>query len=89
MTRVHAPLIAPALARAAFLGFLVGWSDYLVTLLIGGGQLVTVPILVASSAAGTGNTSVTAVLSVASIVPPLVLLVVLERTGHHRIREET
>ena len=89
VTRVHVPLVAPALARAAFLGFLVGWSDYLVTLLIGGGQLVTVPILVASAAAGTGNTSVTAVLSVASIVPPLVLLVVLKRTGHHRIWEET
>ncbi|MEO6827486.1 MAG: ABC transporter permease subunit [Microbacteriaceae bacterium] len=89
VTRVHLPLIAPALARAAFLGFLVGWSDYLVTLLIGGGQLVTVPILVASSAAGTGNTAVTAVLSVAAIVPPLVFLAVLERTGRHRTREET
>ncbi|TAM71714.1 MAG: ABC transporter permease subunit [Microbacteriaceae bacterium] len=82
--RIHLPLIAPALARAAFLGFLVGWSDYLVTLLIGGGQLVSVPILVASSAAGTGNTSVTAVLSAAAILPPLVLLAVLEPRGRHR-----
>jgi putative spermidine/putrescine transport system permease protein len=84
MTRIHLPLIAPALARAAFLGFLVGWSDYLVTLLVGGGQLVSVPLLVASSAAGTGNTSVTAVLSVTAILPPLILLLALERAGRHR-----
>ncbi len=81
MARIHLPLIAPAVARAAFLGFLVGWGDYLVTLMVGGGQLVTLPILVASSSAGTGNTSVTAILSVAAILPPLLFLLVLQRAG--------
>lgn len=82
--RVHLPLIAPALARAAFLAFLVGWSDYLVTLLIGGGSLVTVPLLVASAASGTGNDGVVAVLSVVALVPPLALLLVLGLTGRRR-----
>ncbi len=32
LLRVHLPLVAPALAAAAFLAFLVAWSDYVVTL---------------------------------------------------------
>lgn len=74
LARVHLPLLAPALARSAFLAFLVGWSDYLVTLLVGGGMFVTVPLLVASAASGTGNDSVVAVLSMTAVLPPLILL---------------
>ena len=80
--RVHLPLMAPALARAAFLAFLVGWSDYIVTLIVGGGQLVTLPMITASLASGIGNDSVVAVLSLAGVVPPLALLIVLARTGY-------
>ncbi|WP_229675805.1 ABC transporter permease [Hoyosella rhizosphaerae] len=75
MRHVQLPLLAPPIATAAFSAFLVGWTDYIVTLLIGGGRLVTVPILVGSFAAGTGNQAVTSALSVAAIVPPLLLLV--------------
>lgn len=82
--RVQLPLIAPALARAAFLAFLVGWSDYLITLIIGGGSLVTVPLLVAASASGTGNDGVVAVLSMAALAPPLGLLLLLGLTGRRR-----
>ncbi|MGA9871694.1 MAG: ABC transporter permease subunit [Rhodococcus sp. (in: high G+C Gram-positive bacteria)] len=77
--RIRIPLLAPALAGAALLAFLVAWSDYVITLLIGGGRLVTVPILVASFASGTGNDAVVAVLSVAAIVPPLLLVIMLAR----------
>lgn len=79
--RVQIPLLAPALSGAAFLAFLVGWSDYVVTLLIGGGRLVSIPILVASFAAGTGNSSVVSALSLAAVIPPLTLLVVVARAG--------
>lgn len=79
--RVHLPLVAPGIARAAFLAFLVGWSDYVVTVLVGGGTLVTLPLLVASFASGVGNDSVVAVLSLSAIVPPLVLLLGLGRFG--------
>ncbi|NUP58109.1 MAG: ABC transporter permease subunit [Pseudarthrobacter sp.] len=83
--RVQLPLIAPALARAAFLAFMVGWTDYLVTLLVGGGSLVTVPLLVASAASGTGNDGIVAVLSVMALVPPLALLLLMGMTGRrHR-----
>lgn len=77
LVSVHLPLMAPALARAAFLAFLVGWSDYIVTLIVGGGQLVTLPMITGSLASGIGNESVVAVLSLAAVIPPLVLLTLL------------
>ncbi|MDJ0349932.1 ABC transporter permease subunit [Cryobacterium sp. PH29-G1] len=72
--RVHIPLVAPALSRAAFLAFLVGWSDYVVTVVVGGGEVVTLPLVTASMAAGIGNDSAVAILSLSAIVPPLALL---------------
>ena len=79
--RVHLPLVAPGLARAAFLAFLVGWSDYVITVLVGGGTIITMPLLVAGSAAGVGNSAVVAVLSISAILPPLLLLLLLGRFG--------
>jgi putative spermidine/putrescine transport system permease protein len=79
MRRIRIPMLAPALTGAALLAFLVGWSDYVITLLIGGGRLVTLPILVASFAAGTRNDAVVAALSIAAVIPPLVLVVLLAR----------
>ncbi|MDJ0396139.1 ABC transporter permease subunit [Rhodococcus sp. G-MC3] len=84
--RIRIPLLAPALAGAALLAFLVAWSDYVITLLIGGGRLVTVPVLVASFAAGTGNDSVVAALSVAAVVPPLLLVLMLARLRRRVVR---
>ncbi|MBA3310939.1 MAG: ABC transporter permease subunit [Nocardioidaceae bacterium] len=73
--RVRLPLLAPGLAAAAFLAFLVGWSDYIVTLLIGGGRFVTLPVLVASAASGTGNEPTVAALSITALMPPFLALV--------------
>ncbi len=75
--RVTLPAAALGLVTATGLAFLVGWSDYAVTLLIGGGQLVTAPLLIGSSAAGSGNDALTAALAVAATVPPLVALGVI------------
>lgn len=84
LLRVRLPALAPALAGAAFLAFLVGWSDYVVTLLVGGGRLVTVPLLVASAAVGTGTDAQLAVLSLLAVLPPLVLLGLLAALGRSR-----
>ncbi|MFO7691167.1 MAG: ABC transporter permease subunit, partial [Cryobacterium sp.] len=82
--RVHVPLLAPALARAAFLSFLVGWSDYVVTVVVGGGEIVTLPLVTGSLAAGIGNDAAVAVLSLSAIVPPLALLILTGLTGRRR-----
>ncbi len=84
--RATLPAVRAGLAVSAGLAFLVGWSDYVVTLLIGGGQLVTVPVLLGSTAAGTGRESSVAVLALASVVPPL--LAVLAIRVSTRARQE-
>lgn len=86
---VWLPLMAPALAASAFLAFLVGWSDYVVTVLVGGGRIVTLPVLVASAASAVGNESQVAVLSLLTALPPIALLLVvggLGRRGRSRTR---
>lgn len=74
---VHFPLLSSALARSAFLAFLVGWSDYVVTVIIGGGQIVTLPLITAAAASGIGNDAMVAVLALAAVVPPIVLLSII------------
>lgn len=84
LLRIRIPMLSTALTASAFLAFLVGWSDYVITLLIGGGQFVTVPIRVATAASGTGNEALVAALSVAAAAPPLLLLLTLNVMSRHR-----
>ena len=81
VTQVRIPLLARATARGAFLAFLVGWSDYITTVLVGGGQVVTLPLVLGSAASATGNEQLTAALSLAMIGPPLLLLALLAGSG--------
>ncbi len=75
-SRVTLPAATAGLVTATGLAFLVGWSDYAVTLLIGGGQLLTAPMLIGSSAAGSGNDALTATLAISASLPPLAALAV-------------
>lgn len=86
LRRVQLPMIAPALARAAFLAFLVAWSDYIVTLIVGGGEVVTLPLVVASAAAGLGNDAAVALMSLSAVAPPVLLLVGVLAFGRRRPR---
>ena len=72
--RVTLPAATAGVVTATGLAFLVGWSDYAVTLLIGGGQIVTAPMLIGSSAAGSGNDALTSTLAIAASLPPVVAL---------------
>ncbi len=76
LRRVTLPAAATGLVTATGLAFLVGWSDYAVTLLIGGGQIVTAPMLIGSSAGGSGNDALTSTLAVSASLPPLVAVAV-------------
>ncbi len=72
--RATLPAVRSGIVVSAGLAFLVGWGDYVVTLLIGGGQLLTVPVLIGSTAAGTGREATVAALSLASVLPPVAAL---------------
>jgi len=85
--RVRVRLMAPVFATAAFLAFLVAWSDYIVTLLISGGTVITLPQALAAAQSGTGNASTVAALAIITVLPPaavLIMSVIIDRrAGRH------
>ena len=72
------PLIGPGVAVAALFAFLVSWSQYILTLLIGGGQIVTLPMLLFSSVSGGNPTSIAVIASLFAI-PPLIAIALAAR----------
>jgi putative spermidine/putrescine transport system permease protein len=76
--KVTLRMMAPSLVVATLFAFLISWSQYLLTLLIGGGQIITLPILLFSAASG-GNPSTIAILSLLFIAPPIVVIAATAR----------
>ena len=76
---VTLPLIAPSLIVAALFAFLISWSQYLLTLLIGSGRIITLPILLFSAASG-GNPATIAALSLLFVAPPLLVIALTTRS---------
>lgn len=75
---VSLPLIAPSLVVAALFAFLISWSQYLLTLLIGSGRIITLPVLLFSTAAG-GNPATTAALALIFLAPPVLIVAATAR----------
>jgi len=75
---VTLPLIKPGIVVAGLFAFLISWSQYLLTLLIGSGRVITLPILLFSSAAG-GNNLTIAAQAILFTAPALLLLLVTNR----------
>jgi putative spermidine/putrescine transport system permease protein len=67
------PAIKPGLIIAGFFAFIVSWSQYVLTLQIGGGKILTLPVLLVSTASG-GDVAITGVLTIVSALPVVVLL---------------
>ncbi len=72
------PAIWPGLVVGSLFAFIISWSQYLLTLLIGGGQVVTLPILLFSFA-NSGDNPITAALSMVFIAPALLFLLLSSR----------
>lgn len=69
---VTIPAIGPTLAATAVLTFLISWSEYILTLLIGGGRVQTLPIVL-FAAIGSSDTQVAAALGLFVVLPPLLI----------------
>jgi putative spermidine/putrescine transport system permease protein len=69
---VTLPAVFPGLVVAALFAFLISWSEYIMTLLIGGGQVVTLPLLLFSFTRN--DASVAGALSLVFIAPAVALL---------------
>ncbi|MEO7059175.1 MAG: ABC transporter permease subunit [Lapillicoccus sp.] len=75
---VTLPLMRPALLLAALFAFLISWSDYVLTLLIGGGEVTTLPLLLFASISSS-DTTAAAALALLVIAPPLLLIAASSR----------
>jgi len=88
--KVTLRMLTPSIVVATLFAFLISWSQYLLTLLIGGGQIITLPILLFSAASG-GNPANIATLSLLFITPPvLVIAATARQLNQHgnQIREQ-
>ena len=72
------PAIAPGMAVAAGFAFLVSWSQYLVTLFIGGGRTVTMPMLLIAMQRG-GDQAATAAVAIVFLAPTIFVLAMVAR----------
>ncbi len=75
---VTLPMLRPTLAAAAFFAFLISWSEYVLTLLVGGGVVRTLPLLLFAYARGSDPTQAAAV-ALLLVLPPLLLVGLLGR----------
>ena len=67
------PLTLPGIMVAGLFSFLLSWSQYLSTLIIGGGRITTLPILL-FALMGSGDRPVAAAVSIVFVAPALLAL---------------
>ena len=87
--QVMLPMILPGMIVAALFSFLLSWSQYLSTLIIGGGKMLTLPILL-FSLMDSGDRPVAAAVSLVFILPAFLALMgsahYLGRSGLQGVR---
>lgn len=76
--QVTLPLISPGVVVGALFAFLISWNEFLLTFFVGGGRVFTLPMVLFTSLQG-GNTGLTAAISITSILPALVFLLLSSR----------
>lgn len=67
------PAIMPGIITGAMFAFLISWGQYLLTVLIGGGRIITLPLLLFSFAGSRDNAFMSA-LSVIFLLPAILIL---------------
>jgi putative spermidine/putrescine transport system permease protein len=76
--RVTLPAIGPGLVVASMFTFLVSWSQYVTTLLIGGGRIITLPMVLFPFLTA-GDNAGAAAISLVFVAPAIVVLVLTSR----------
>lgn len=82
---VSLPAILPGIMVGGLFAFLVSWSQYILTLLIGGGRVVTLPLLLFSFATS-GRNDLAGAIGMIYILPGVLILLVTSRylSGRNR-----
>ena len=73
ISRVMLPMTLPGIIVAGLFSFLLSWSQYLSTLIIGGGRITTLPILL-FALIGSGDRPVAAAVSIVFVAPAFLAL---------------
>ena len=76
------PATAPGIIIGAMFAFLISWGQYILTVVIGGGRVITLPLLLFSFAAS-GDFPLTAALSIIFVIPSIVILAITGRYFSH------
>jgi putative spermidine/putrescine transport system permease protein len=75
---VTLPAILPGIVVGGLFAFLVSWSQYILTLMIGGGRIITLPLLLFNFASA-GRNDITGAIAMIYILPGLVILMFTAR----------
>ena len=75
---VTLPLLRPSIVAAGLFCFLISWSEYVLTLLVGAGRVQTLPLQLFAAIGGT-DTTLAAALALLVVVPPLLAVVACSR----------
>lgn len=75
---VTLPAILPGLLVASLFTFLISWSQYITTLLIGGGRVVTLPMVLFPFISGS-NEAIAAAISLIFVAPAILVLILTSR----------
>lgn len=73
LRKITMPIILPGLAVSFLFAFVISWSEYILTLLVGGAAVKTLPMVLFAFLRGSDLTLVGAA-SIVFMIPPLVLL---------------
>ncbi len=72
------PAIFPGVLVAGMFAFIISWGTYIVTLLISGGKVITVPLLLVTFASGNDN-AVTAALCLLFVAPSILFIIMTSK----------
>ncbi|MBA3876638.1 MAG: hypothetical protein C0498_06835 [Anaerolinea sp.] len=76
--RVMLPAIMPGIVVASMFTFLISWSQYVTTLLIGSGRIITLPLVLFPVISG-GNQANAAAISLVFVAPAIIVLILSSR----------
>jgi putative spermidine/putrescine transport system permease protein len=72
------PTIFPGVLVAGMFAFIISWGQYIVTLLISGGKVITVPLLLVNFA-NASDKPVTAALALVFLAPSIIIIIITSK----------
>ncbi len=72
------PTVFPGIVTGSMFAFLISWGQYILTIIIGGGRVITLPLLLFSFA-GSGDFALTSALSIIFLLPSIIILIITSK----------